>query len=170
MRSSEYSDEFPRNIPRKFRENLKFGFPRNIPMKYRGRHIPRKTPTNIRGYIIAVREPLGILKIPRKEPLPSVFRRNFLGTVGSISSINTRTPQPLHSLHFFILSHTIFTHEFDWKKHVFFKLLSFLDRSTSFRSEHEIAYGRIPTRYNRIHGVSSTTTGSRNRYVKMSLL
>ncbi|KAF3485660.1 hypothetical protein F2Q69_00052002 [Brassica cretica] len=40
---------------------------------------------------------------------------------------------------------------------------SFLDRSTSFGSEHEIAYGRIPTRYNRIHGVSSPTTGSKNR-------
>ncbi|KAF3489116.1 hypothetical protein F2Q69_00055557 [Brassica cretica] len=68
MRSSKYSDEFPRNIP----------------MKYRGNHIPRKTPTNIRGYIIAVREPLGDFKnseeIPRKEPLPSGFRRNFFGT------------------------------------------------------------------------------------------
>ncbi|KAF2600882.1 hypothetical protein F2Q68_00011904 [Brassica cretica] len=67
MRSSEYSDEFPRNIP----------------MKYRGNHIPRKTPMNIRGYIIAIREPLGDFKnseeIPRKEPLPSGFRRNFLG-------------------------------------------------------------------------------------------
>ncbi|KAF2618883.1 hypothetical protein F2Q68_00038530 [Brassica cretica] len=53
-------------------------------MKYRGNHIPRKTPTNIRGYIIAVREPLEDFKnskeIPRKEPLPSGFRRNFLGT------------------------------------------------------------------------------------------
>ncbi|KAF3611777.1 hypothetical protein DY000_02048073 [Brassica cretica] len=37
-------------------------------------------------------------------------------------------------------------------------------RSTSFGSEHEIAYGRIPTRYNRIHGVSSPTTGSKNSY------
>ncbi|KAF3541323.1 hypothetical protein F2Q69_00022765 [Brassica cretica] len=50
------------------------------------------------------------------------------------------------------------------KKHVFCKLFSFLDRSTSFGSEHEIAYGRIPTRYNRIHGVSSPTTGSKNSY------
>ncbi|WZY98466.1 hypothetical protein YC2023_070795 [Brassica napus] len=35
---------------------------RNIPMKYRGNNIPRKTPTNIRGYIIAATEPLGDFK------------------------------------------------------------------------------------------------------------
>ncbi|WZZ46306.1 hypothetical protein YC2023_042565 [Brassica napus] len=48
-------------------------------MKYRGRHIPRKTPTNIRGYIITVGEQLGILKISRKFRGKSRCRRYSVG-------------------------------------------------------------------------------------------
>ena len=101
-------------------------------MKYRGNHIPRKTPTNIRGYIIAVREPLGILKIPRKFRGKSRCHRYSVGissVLSGISSINTRTPPP-----------NLFIHSISSSSHI---LYMFLDRSTSFGSEHEIAYGRI---------------------------
>ncbi|KAF3608399.1 hypothetical protein DY000_02049507 [Brassica cretica] len=92
MKSSEYPEEFPRI----FQGNTKFGFlgiyrrnseeiliRRNILMEYRGKMYSSKKTDEFRGYIIAVREPLEDFKnseeIPRKEPLPSIFRRNFLG-------------------------------------------------------------------------------------------
>ena len=55
-------------IPRKTKISVSSAFPRNIPMKYRGNNIPRKTPTNIRGYIIAATEPLGDFKNSEEIP------------------------------------------------------------------------------------------------------
>ncbi|KAF3607772.1 hypothetical protein DY000_02044967 [Brassica cretica] len=114
MRSSEYSDEFPK----KFRDWVSSEFPRNIPMKYRGRHIPRKTPTNIRGYIIAVGDFNNSEEILKKEPLPSVFCRNFLGTVGSISSINTRTPN-------------LFSHSISSSSHILYLHMNLIEKNMS---------------------------------------
>ena len=92
MKSSEYPEEFPRL----FRGNTKFGFlgiyrrnseeisiRRNILMEYRGKMYSSEKTDEFRGYIIAVREPLGDFKnseeIPTNKPLALEFRRNFLG-------------------------------------------------------------------------------------------
>ncbi|KAF3596895.1 hypothetical protein DY000_02020758 [Brassica cretica] len=75
---------FPRNFLGIYRRNSKeISVRRNILMEYRGKMYSSEKTDEFRGYIIAVREPLGDFKnseeIPRKEPLPSVFRWNFLG-------------------------------------------------------------------------------------------
>ncbi|KAF3529601.1 hypothetical protein DY000_02042618 [Brassica cretica] len=75
---------FPRNFLGIYRRNSEeLSIRRNILMEYRGKMYSSEKTDEFRGYIIAVREPLGDFKnseeIPRKEPLSSVFRRNFHG-------------------------------------------------------------------------------------------
>uniref|UniRef100_A0A0D3CR77 Transposase-associated domain-containing protein n=1 Tax=Brassica oleracea var. oleracea TaxID=109376 RepID=A0A0D3CR77_BRAOL len=89
MRSSEYTDEIPRKAYSSENTNE---YPRIYYSPWR-----------------AVGDFKNSEEILRKEPLPSVFRRNFLGTVGSISSINARTPNLfIHSIS--SSSHILYLH------------------------------------------------------------
>ena len=99
MKSSEYPEEIQ--------------IRRNILMEYRGKMYSSEKTDEFRVYIIAVREPLGDFKNSEERAVAVGIPSEFPRSVGKISTINTSTPLPLHSLHIFILPLTLFTHEFD---------------------------------------------------------
>ncbi|KAF3493167.1 hypothetical protein DY000_02054273 [Brassica cretica] len=64
MKSSEYPEEFPRNIPRNFlgiyrRNSEDISIRQNIPRKFRGNMCSSEKTDEFRGNIIDVGEPLG---------------------------------------------------------------------------------------------------------------
>ncbi|KAF3603482.1 hypothetical protein F2Q69_00037076 [Brassica cretica] len=113
MRSSEYSDEFPRT----FRENPS-EYTDEIPRKAYSSENADEYPRIYYSRWRAVGDFKNSEEIPRKEPLPSVFRRNFLGTVGSISSINTRTPN-------------LFIHSISSSSHILYLHTNLIEKSMS---------------------------------------
>ena len=101
----------------------------------------------------------------------NLFRQNIIENLSELWAtffykyeLPSFTSFTLHSLL------TLFTHYKSIKNHVFWKLFSFVDGLTSFGSKHQFAYRKIRRRFWRIHEAFSTTTGSKSRYNKMSLL